>query len=219
MTQERPTPAADVDAQPAAPAGVDPAEPGPRDPAPESEEPRQSAGEPQPSAEQADGAAPEAAPDAEAEVDAEAEAPAKPEIDWHDYALRTQADFENYKKLAAQRVQKASRDSVRRLALELLPALDNFERALASAEAEEADAEHHLTKGIRLVQADLLAAVSRAGIEPYSPQGERFDPHRHEAVAQQPVEGAEPGTIVEVYQQGYRFGDDVLRAAKVVVAA
>jgi molecular chaperone GrpE len=201
-------------------AGVEETEPGPRDPAPETEAEHQQQAEP--SAEEADGtAAAGAAEQAEAEAEAEAagEPAGKAEVDWRDYALRAQADFENYKKLAAQRVQKAGRDSVRRLVLELLPALDNFERALAAAEAEEADEEHHLTKGIRLVQQDLLGAISRAGIEPYSPKGERFDPHRHEAVAQQPVEGAESGTIVEVYQQGYRFGDDVLRAAKVVVAA
>jgi molecular chaperone GrpE len=69
------------------------------------------------------------------------------------------------------------------------------------------------------VKDELLSALARVGIEPESPKGEPFDPHRHEAVAQQPVEGAESGTIVEVYSQGYRIGDDVLRAAKVVVAA
>jgi molecular chaperone GrpE len=81
------------------------------------------------------------------------------------------------------------------------------------------NADHHLTDGIRLVQAELLAALARVGIEPDSPRGETFDPHRHEAVAQQPVDGAEPGTIVEVFQSGYRYGEDLLRPAKVVVAA
>ena len=61
--------------------------------------------------------------------------------------------------------------------------------------------------GIKLVQADVLAALARVGIEPYSPEGERFDPQLHEAVAQQPFEGAEPGTVVEVYQRGYRLGE------------
>ena len=55
---------------------------------------------------------------------------------------------------------------------------------------------------------ELLAALARVGIEPFSPEGERFDPTQHEAMAQQPVEGAESGTVVEVYQQGYRYGDD-----------
>ena len=87
------------------------------------------------------------------------------------------------------------------------------------SEAEESDEEHHLTKGIRLVQEQLLAALKRTGIETFSPKGEPFDPHLHEAVATTPVDGAESGTVVEVYQAGYRLGDDVLRAAKVVVAA
>ena len=65
----------------------------------------------------------------------------------------------------------------------------------------------------------MIAALSRAGIERYSPKGERFDPQLHEAIAQQPVAGAESGTVVEVYQRGYRLGDMVIRPARVVVAA
>ncbi len=106
-----------------------------------------------------------------------------------------------------------------RLARELLPALDNLERALAAAEAQPENADHHLTDGIRLVQQDLLAALGRAGIVQDSPLGEAFDPHVHEAVAQAPVAEAQTGTIVEVYSPGYLLGDDVLRPAKVVVAA
>jgi len=149
--------------------------------------------------------------------DAAVEAPAE-EPDWKDLALRKAAELENVRKQNAQRVQKASRDGMRRVAAELLPALDDFERALAHAEAEEGDEEHHLTAGIRLVQQKMIDALRRAGIEAYSPKGEPFDPHLHEAVAQQPADGAEPGTIVEVYSAGYRYGDDVLRPAKVVVA-
>jgi molecular chaperone GrpE len=141
------------------------------------------------------------------------------EPDWQDIALRKAAELENVRKQNAQRVQKATRDGMRRVAMELLPALDDFERALAHAEAEEGDSEHHLTDGIRLVQQQMLSALQRAGIESYSPKGEPFDPHLHEAVATAPVDGAISGTVVEVYQAGYRFGDDVLRAAKVVVAA
>src|SRR3954471_299086 len=149
--------------------------------------------------------------------DAASEAPEEP--DWQDLALRKAAELENVRKQGAQRVQKATRDGMRRVAIELLPALDDFERALAHAEAEEPDAEHHLTKGIRLVQQQMVNALQRAGIEPFSPLGEKFDPHLHEAVASKPIEDAESGTVIEVYQAGYRLGDDVLRAAKVVVAA
>ena len=70
------------------------------------------------------------------------------------------------------------------------------------------------------MQAELLAAMARVGVEGYSPKGEPFDPNVHEAMAQQPVDGAESGTVVEVYQQGYRLtGDVVIRPARVIVAA
>ena len=95
---------------------------------------------------------------------------------------------------------------------------EEIEKHFKAAEAQPENRDHHLTDGIRLVQTELLAALARVGIEPDSPKGERFDPHRHEAVAQQPADGAEQGTIIEVYSAGYRYGDDVLRPAKVVVA-
>jgi molecular chaperone GrpE len=134
-------------------------------------------------------------------------------------AQRTQADFENYRKRMAKETAAAQDRGVKRVVSELLPALDNFERALAAAEAEEADEEHHLTHGIRLVQQELAAALTRVGIEAFSPQGEAFDPNEHEAMAQQPVEGAKAGTVVEVYQAGYKLNGTVVRPARVVVAA
>ena len=133
-------------------------------------------------------------------------------------AQRTQADFENYRKRTMRDVRAAEARGMSRLARELLPALDNLDRALAAVEASGEDAEHHLTQGIRLVQSELSAALARAGIEGYAPKGERFDPAQHEAVAQQPVEGFEPGTIAEVLQVGYRLNDAVLRPARVIVA-
>ena len=69
------------------------------------------------------------------------------------------------------------------------------------------------------MHADVIAALGRVGIESFNPAGEPFDPQHHEAVAQQPVEGAEPGTVVEVYQRGYRLRETVLRPARVVVSA
>jgi molecular chaperone GrpE len=134
-------------------------------------------------------------------------------------AQRTQADFENYRKRVARDAAVARDKGVKQVVSELLPALDNFERALAAAEAEEADEEHHLTKGIRLVQQELVAALGRVGIEPFSPKGEPFDPTQHEAMAQQPVEGAASGTVVEVLQAGYRLNGAVVRPARVMVAA
>jgi molecular chaperone GrpE len=131
-------------------------------------------------------------------------------------AQRTKADFENYRKRMARDVKAAEARGMSRLARELLPALDNLERAVAALEA--ADEEHHMTDGIRLVTAELAAALGRTGIEGYAAKGERFDPVCHEAVAQHAVEGTEPGTIVEVLQAGYRLNDSILRPARVIVS-
>lgn len=135
-------------------------------------------------------------------------------------AQRTQADFENFRKRAARDAAAAQARGVAKLAKELFPAVDNLDRALEAAQrsGNGAEAERTLISGIKLVHTDVIAALARVGIEPFDPTGELFDPQRHEAVAQQPVEGAEPGTIVEVYQRGYRLGDTILRPARVVVA-
>jgi molecular chaperone GrpE len=130
-------------------------------------------------------------------------------------AQRTQADFENFRRRATRERGEAEARGVGRLVRELLPALDNLEHALAATETQDDD----FTKGIRLVQGELAAALRRAGIEAYTPKGEAFDPTIHEAMAQQPVEGAASGTVVEVYQPGYRLADTILRPARVVVAA
>jgi molecular chaperone GrpE len=160
------------------------------------------------------------ADEAELAQDAAVEAPeAEAEPDFRDLYLRAAAETDNVRKRARRDVEAAQARGVARLVRELLPSLDNLDRALAHAEAEEGDDEHHLTKGIRLVQQELLGALTRVGVEAYSPEGEPFDPHVHEAVAQHPGEGAASGTIVQVYQPGYRYKDEVLRAAKVVVAA
>ena len=130
-------------------------------------------------------------------------------------AQRTQADFENYRKRAARDAALAQERGVAKLAKELLPAIDNLERALKAVAEEESQ----LAEGIKLVHTGLLSALQRVGVEPFSPEGEQFDPQFHEAVAQQPIEGAESGTVAEVFQQGFRLGDSVLRPARVLVAA
>jgi molecular chaperone GrpE len=158
------------------------------------------------------------APDEAAVAEGAAQDAVPEEPDYKDKWLRAVAELDNVRKRARRDVGAAESRGIFKLARELLPALDNFERALAAAEAQPENRDHHLTDGIRLVQSELLGALARVGIEPDSPLGERFDPHRHEAVAQQPVDGAEAGTIVEVYSAGYTYGEDVLRPAKVVVA-
>ena len=128
-------------------------------------------------------------------------------------AQRAQADFDNYRKRVSKDIATAEAKGVAKLARELLPALDNLGIALRSGETGE-----EFVKGIELVYAELTAALERLGVEAYTPEGERFDPNLHEAMAKQPVDGAESGTVVEVYQRGYRLNGTVLRPARVVVA-
>jgi molecular chaperone GrpE len=129
-------------------------------------------------------------------------------------AQRTKADFENYRKRMARENAAATDRGMAKLAKELLPALDHLELALKAAEGHE-----DVVKGFAMVAGEIKAALGRVGIQPFSPQGEAFDPNEHEAMAQHAVEGAESGTVVEVYQSGYRINGAVLRPARVVVAA
>jgi molecular chaperone GrpE len=140
-------------------------------------------------------------------------------------AQRTRADFENYRKRATRETAAAQERGIAKLAKELLPAVDNLDRALEAAASASPDGAPQdngaatLVSGIKLVHDDVIAGLARAGIERFSPEGEQFDPQMHEAIAQMPVEGAESGTVVEVYQRGYRLGEAVIRPARVVVAA
>jgi molecular chaperone GrpE len=98
---------------------------------------------------------------------------------------------------------------------DLLPVLDDLERALEAAERHE---EAALVDGVRLVEQSLRKALEKEGLVEIDADG-AFDPHVHEAVLAQPWEGAEAGAVVEVVQRGYRLGDRVIRPARVVVAA
>jgi molecular chaperone GrpE len=135
-------------------------------------------------------------------------------------AQRTKADFENFRKRSAREAAAAQERGAVKLAVSLLPAIDNLDRALAHAESPGTgeNGTASLVAGLRHVHAEVIAALGRVGIEPYSPEGQQFDPQYHEAVAQQPTGGAQPGTVVEVFQRGYRLGENVLRPARVVVA-
>jgi molecular chaperone GrpE len=173
---------------------------------------------------------PTATPEPEPETDHERQlehdleeltAKAEKADEYLELAQRTRADFENYRKRAAREAAAAQERGVAKLAKELLPAVDNLDRAVEASQSDEAAQADNgtLISGIKLVHADVIAALGRAGIERFSPEGERFDPQLHEAVAQIPAEGAESGTVIEVYQRGYRLGEFVIRPARVAVAA
>jgi molecular chaperone GrpE len=126
---------------------------------------------------------------------------------------RVAADFENYRKRVARDQEGLVARAHERLVKELLPVLDDLERALAAAEEHE---EAKLEEGVRLVHEELKSALKREGLAEIETNG-RFDPHVHEALLSQPSE-AEEGSVLEVVQKGYRLGDRVVRPARVVVA-
>lgn len=131
-----------------------------------------------------------------------------------DTLQRVQAEFDNYRKRAARDQESLVARAAERLVKELLPVLDDLERALEAAEAHE---EAKLEEGVALVARSLAGALRKEGLEEVPTAG-KFDPHIHEALLSQPSE-VEEGSVIEVLQKGYRLGDRVLRPARVVIAA
>ena len=138
-------------------------------------------------------------------------------------AQRTQADFENYRKRAARDAAAAGERAKSGLVRELLPVVDNLERALDSVAAGERGDDdgrpaEHLADGVRLVHSELVAVLARNGVEAFDPRGEKFDPELHEALSMRSEDGAEAGTVLDVVEKGYRLNGTVLRPARVVVS-
>jgi molecular chaperone GrpE len=130
-----------------------------------------------------------------------------------DDVKRVAADFDNYRKRALRDQQALVARAHERLVKELLPVLDDLERALVAAEEHE---EAKLEDGVRLVHRELRDALAKEGLVEIETDGE-FDPHVHEALLTQPSE-EDDGSILQVIQKGYRLGDRVLRPARVVVS-
>jgi molecular chaperone GrpE len=157
----------------------------------------------------------EAAEEAAGEGDGDPLASARRERDEYlDLARRAQADFENYRKRAAREAAAAGERARSGLVRELLPVVDNLERALGSA----GDEERHLAEGVALVHSELVAVLERNGVEAFDPAGEPFDPSVHEALSTRAEEGAESGVVLDVVEKGYRSNGQVLRPARVVVS-
>jgi molecular chaperone GrpE len=127
-------------------------------------------------------------------------------------AQRVQADFENYRKRAAREAAAAGERARSGLVRELLPIVDNLERALTSAE----EGEQHLAEGVRLVHSELIAVLERNGVQQFDPAGEKFDPAEHEALSVR--DEGESGLVLDVVEKGYRSNGTVLRPARVVVS-
>ena len=126
---------------------------------------------------------------------------------------RVAAEFENYRKRVARDQQSLAARAHERLVKELLPVLDDLERALEAATEHQ---EAQLEEGVKLVHRELQEALAKEGLSEIETNG-HFDPHMHEALLSQPSE-QEEGAILDVLQKGYRLGDRVLRPARVVVS-
>ena len=139
-----------------------------------------------------------------------------------DRALRALAEVENVRKRLERERDDARVYSVTRFARDLLTVADNLTRALASLPADTRakadDAIKAVIDGVEATERELQAALGRHGIKSIEAQGQRFDPHLHQAIAEVPAQGAEPGTVVNVVQPGYTIGDRLLRPAMVTVA-
>jgi molecular chaperone GrpE len=131
-------------------------------------------------------------------------------------AQRTKADFENYRKRVAKETSEALARGKAELARQLLPAIDNLERALEAG--TDASAHGALVEGVAMVRDELHGRLEGAGVEAFDPTGEKFDPQVHEALSTKPEEGTEPGVVLETVAKGYRLNGQVLRPAQVVVS-
>jgi molecular chaperone GrpE len=136
--------------------------------------------------------------------------------DYVDTLKRVQAQFENYKKRIKKEFDTYTQISTHKLVRELLPVLDNLERAISSAEST--DDEGKIIEGVKLIYHQLKEALAREGLKTIDPAGDRFDPYFHEAIMQVESGEHEDNTVVEVFQKGYLINNHLLRPAIVKVS-
>ena len=136
--------------------------------------------------------------------------------DYYDRLLRKTAEFDNYRKRTDRERQQLAEAAAADLIRELLPLVDDLERAL-KAEASEA-APDAVRRGVELIHKQLLETLRKRGVKPVEALGQEFDPHFHNAVAYEPAEGRREGEVIEEFARGYMLGDRLLRPAMVKVA-
>lgn len=137
----------------------------------------------------------------------------------NDRMLRIAADFENYRRRVRKDIEDATFRTTERLLREMLPVLDNLDRALDAAGGSEqtATAAGPLLEGVRMVQRQFLSALEKFDVRTFEAQGKAFDPQVHEAVQQVESDSLQPGTVAMVFQRGYTAGGRLLRPALVAV--
>jgi molecular chaperone GrpE len=153
--------------------------------------------------------------DPRAELEARIASLEKDKKDNWDRYLRAAADLENLRKRQKREIDDAKLESKGRVLKEMLPVVDNLERAIEHATAQAGS--NPIIEGVQLVLRQFLTAFERLDVTPVEAAGQPFDPNLHEAISQQESD-APPGTVVQVLQRGYRSGERLLRPALVVVA-
>lgn len=136
----------------------------------------------------------------------------------YEQLLRTTADFDNYRKRAARERQDAVKFANESLLQKLIPALDNFDMAIAAAAGAKEGAAQSLQTGVNMILSQLRNTLTEAGLEEIDATGELFDPNLHEAVSQQETNEMPEGQVVQQLRKGYRLRDRLLRPAAVIVA-
>jgi molecular chaperone GrpE len=134
--------------------------------------------------------------------------------------LRVVAELDNVRKRGRREVQDTRRFSQAEILRSLLEVQDNFERALqSSSDSSDTGETEAFREGVELIFQKLRSVLKEKGVQPMETMGVEFDPNFHEAVGQLPREGVEPGHVIEVVQQGFHFGDMVLRPARVIISS
>ncbi|AQQ66820.1 nucleotide exchange factor GrpE [Microbulbifer agarilyticus] len=137
--------------------------------------------------------------------------------DHKDMVMRAQAEVQNARRRAQQDVEKAHKFGQEKLLKDLLPVVDNLERALATIDKDD-EAQKAVREGIELTQKSFIDTLTKSGMELIDPAGEPFDPELHQAMTQIPNGDVEPNTVLDVFQKGYRLNGRLLRPAMVVVS-
>jgi molecular chaperone GrpE len=132
--------------------------------------------------------------------------------------LRLQADFDNYRKRMLREKQETLTYGHENVVKDLLPVVDNLERAIEHASASSGADFEGMLQGVELVRRELLAVLTKHGVEGIEAEGEAFDPNVHEALAQVEEPSVEAGRVARVLEQGYRLRDRLLRPARVMVS-
>lgn len=160
----------------------------------------------------------QSAADAQAEAGADAADPSEEVAALKDQLLRLHADFENLRRRTLREKEEAFRYGHENLVKDLLPTVDNLERAIDHARQNEGGDVEGLLQGVELVLRELQGVFSRHGVEEIEAEGKTFDPSVHEAMAQAPDDSVPANTVVQVFQRGYQLRDHLIRPARVIVS-